>query len=238
MLDYDGTLAPFHVDPARAVPYPGVAPLLDAIMEAGHTRLLIVSGRWTRDLIPLLGLRNVPEVWGSHGWERLHPEAGYEALRLEPTVRELFEGMEEWTRHVEALGGRIERKPASLAIHWRGLNAAQRAEIRSVVFGTWMERGYADSLDWHDFDGGIELRAPGRNKGDVVRTIVTEAGPEAVYAYLGDDLTDENAFEAMPEGGLSVLVRPELRATRAALWLRPPEELLAFLERWRAAAHG
>ncbi len=238
MLDYDGTLAPFHVDPAQVVPYPGVVPVLDAIMDSGATRLSIVSGRATRDLIPSLGLRRVPEIWGSHGWERLHPEGGYEAGRLAPPVRELLAGIEEWTGRIEALGGRCERKPASVAVHWRGLDNAARAEIRNVVFGKWMELGYVGNLAWHDFDGGIELRAPGRDKGDVVRAIAAEAGPGAALAYLGDDLTDESAFEAMPEDGLPVLVRPEFRPTRARLWLRPPAELLAFLARWRAATAG
>lgn len=71
MLDYDGTLAPFQLDHARAVPYPGVTEILDAIMEDPRTRLVIVSGRWTRDLLPLLPLRRRPEIFGSHGIEQL-----------------------------------------------------------------------------------------------------------------------------------------------------------------------
>lgn len=236
MLDYDGTLAPFRVDPAKAVPYPGVVSLLDAIMATGRTRLLIVSGRWTRNLIPLLGLRSVPEIWGSHGWERLHPDGGYEAAPIDPPVRARLLQMEEWVGQVEPLGGRCERKPSGMAIHWRGLDNARRSEIRNVVFQKWMETGYAEDLDWHDFDGGIELRAPGRDKGDVVRTVAAEAGTHPVFAYLGDDLTDESAFEAMPAGGLSVLVRSEFRRTRADLWLHPPGELLEFLDRWHTAA--
>ena len=51
LLDYDGTLAPFHVDPAQALPYPGVRTALDALIEQTDTRVVIVSGRWTRDLL-------------------------------------------------------------------------------------------------------------------------------------------------------------------------------------------
>src|SRR3989344_898282 len=78
MLDYDGTLAPFHVNPKEAVPYNGIVPLLNEIQDAGHTRLEIVSGLWTKDLIPLLKLKQMPEIWGSHGWERLEPQGQYE----------------------------------------------------------------------------------------------------------------------------------------------------------------
>jgi trehalose-phosphatase len=84
----------------------------------------------------------------------------------------------------------------------------------------------------HEFDGGLELRLPGITKGDVVRTVLDESHDEAVSAYLGDDTTDEDAFEAIAGRGLSVLVRPELRPTKAELWLKPPDELFSFLRRW------
>jgi trehalose-6-phosphatase len=54
-------------------------------------------------------------------------------------------------------------------------------------------------------------------------------------AFLGDDLSDEAAFRAVRrigKRGLSVLVRREFRETAAEIWLRPPGELLIFLERW------
>ena len=86
-----------------------------------------------------------------------------------------------------------------------------------------------------EFDIGIEMRMPGRDKGDAVRTILDEIGPEAPVAYLGDDATDERAFVALGTRGLSVLVRPECRATAAALWVRPPEGLREFLARWLQA---
>jgi trehalose-6-phosphatase len=86
-----------------------------------------------------------------------------------------------------------------------------------------------------EFDGGTELRAVGRDKGDVVRTVARECGVDSAIAYLGDDHTDEDAFAAMPERGASVLVNVAFRPTAAQLWLQPPDELLLFLQRWNAA---
>jgi trehalose-phosphatase len=88
------------------------------------------------------------------------------------------------------------------------------------------------ALVWHDFDGGIELRVPGRHKGFVVDAVLSEMGRETAAAYLGDDSTDEDAFKAIRGRGIGVLVRPQYRATAADFWLKPPEELLEFLERW------
>jgi len=63
ILDYDGTLAPFHAERDKAIPYAGVTPLLDSIIARRTCRVVVVSGRWTGDLLPLLGLRENPEVW-------------------------------------------------------------------------------------------------------------------------------------------------------------------------------
>jgi trehalose-phosphatase len=238
MLDYDGTLAPFHVDPALAAPYPGVVPLLDAIVEAGRTHLVIVSGRWIKDLVPLLGLKRQPELWGSHGWERLGTDGDYRSARLRPLARMLLSSTDDRLVGLTALGARIERKHASIACHWRGLSNGQIAEIRAKLFEIWMELAHANELAWHDFDGGIELRAAGRDKGDVVRALAAEAGPDAALAYLGDDLTDEDAFRAMPDHGAAVLVQLRPRRTDASVWVRPPEELLEFLQRWHEASRG
>lgn len=236
MLDYDGTLAPFRPDPATATPYPELPSLLDAIIDAGHTRLVIVSGRWTKDLLPLLGMRRHPELWGSHGWERLHPSGDYDLARIRPAALQVLVAADDWILELEKLGARAERKPASVAFHWRGLPAARSAQIQERLAENWEELAHNGHLEWHEFDGGIELRATGRNKGYVVRTLAQECGEEAALAYLGDDLTDEDAFKAMPPGNCSVLVRPAFRQTAADLWIRPPDELIAFLQRWQEAA--
>ena len=82
----------------------------------------------------------------------------------------------------------------------------------------------------------------GRDKGGAVKAILAEMraagktpGP---VAYLGDDLTDEEAFKAvnaLDETHLSVLVRSKWRETAAEVWVRPPGEVLGFLERWGKA---
>jgi trehalose-phosphatase len=232
LLDYDGTLAPFHVDPAKAVPYPGVRPLLDALIASGHTRVVIVSGRWTRDLVPLLNLRHRPEIWGSHGWERLHANGEYEIARIHPAALQGLVAADDWIAGIEALGARAERKPASIAVHWRGLSSERIAEVRARLLERWRDEPREDNLMWHDFDGGIELRVAGCNKRDVVTALAGEVDPDAAVAYLGDDSTDEDAFRAMPDAGLAILVRPEPRPSAAGIWLRPPEQLIDFLTRW------
>lgn len=233
MLDYDGTLAPFREDPAQAVPYPGIPALLDGIMQSNRTRLVIVSGRWIKTLLPLLDLKAQPEIWGSYGWERSLPDGGYSSAAVETPAFVALASAEQWMSDLEHLGARCERKPSSLAFHWRGLPNERIVEIRTRIFEKWMSLAATRELGWHDFDGGIEFRVHGWNKGEAVKAIVAESGPGAVCAYLGDDVEDERAFKALPDTSLSVLVRGQFRPTAADLWLRPPEELYEFLARWR-----
>ena len=67
-----------------------------------------------------------------------------------------------------------------------------------------------------------------------VERALMELGDDAVIAYLGDDATDEDAFAALGDRGLSVLVSPKLRPTLARAWFVPPVEVLEFLTEWGA----
>jgi len=233
-LDFDGTLAPFRVDPARVRPYEGVADRLERI-RAGGTSLVVVSGRPAAEVRRLLALDPAPEVWGTHGWERA-PRGGTPGPVELPEEARI--GLEEAADRIAgAGGGRLERKPAALALHVRGQEpGAARRALRGAR-EAWAPVAERRGLCLRPFDGGLELRVPGRDKGYAVRTVLDEEEPGAA-AYLGDDDTDEDAFRAMRGRGTAVLVRRELRPTAADLWIRPPEELLDFLDRWTAAAGG
>lgn len=231
MLDYDGTLAPFRPERDKAAPYPGVRGALERMMTPGHTRVVIVTGRAPRDVLGLLGMWPPPEIWGSHGWERRTAEGACEAFALPEGAQAGID--EAQARITEAgLGEHCETKPASVALHWRGLSAASVADLRSQGQALWGPLAAAHGLEVMSFDGGLELRVPGRDKGTAVRQLIAESPDRVVAAYLGDDLTDEDAFLAMPAGGLGILVRPELRSTAAGAWIKPPEGLLEFLARW------
>lgn len=234
LLDYDGTLAPFCADRSFAVPYPKVPALIVRIMQRG-TRVVLISGRPARELIVLSGIHPHPEIWGSHGLERLRADGNYEVATL---PQEQQEGLSQAAKLLrsDCLGSQIEEKPGGVAIHWRGLGPQHVAEIESRVRRHWLPLLAQYPLNLLKFDGGLEIRVPGRHKGDAVRTILEESSPEAAVAYLGDDQTDEDAFLALQGRGLAALVRPQSRPTAAEVWLQPPRGLIRFLEDWLRAS--
>ena len=78
---------------------------------------------------------------------------------------------------------------------------------------------------------GLELRHPGRSKGDVMRELLEEQPSGTISAYVGDDETDEDAFRALAGRGLAVLVAEQPRET-AAEHVIPHEGVGPLLEAW------
>ena len=228
LLDYDGTLAPFHIDPRLALPYPNVCNVLRRIATS-DTRIVIVSGRRLEDLRAPLAMLPHTEVWASHGWEwtsggvvdRHVPSSGARAMltRARALVAPML-----------VPGARLETKLASVAVHWRGLRPPVSTRLHAATLEAW-EGLVNGELALLNFDGGLEIRAQGHDKGDAVRAVLA-AEEDAICAYLGDDFTDEDAFEAIRPHGVGVLVREAPRKSAADLWLSRPHGLTAFLERW------
>lgn len=231
MLDYDGTLAPFTTERDKAFPYPDVSAVLDDLVSCRITRTIIISGRPVDTLKPLLRTRNVPELWGCHGLERLKPDGSYSIGETESRTREGFREIEKWAEEND-LTQYTERKPSGIAFHWRGLSARRANQMENQVSVKWSQTAETFGLSLHRFDGGLELRVSSVNKGMAVSRIIRESTPGSVIAYVGDDATDEDAFDALGGFGLSVLVGNSARKTSADILLRPPEDLVDFLRLW------
>jgi len=230
LLDYDGTLAPFHVDRDLAEPYPEIPALIDRIRSSTSTRIAIATGRCAKEISGLIGIPGI-ETWGCHGMERLHASGTYELAKIDAQVQKRITKINELLNK-EGLSEMMEFKPTGTAVHWRRTLSA--ATIAAKVRKVWFMSGQ-EGLNLIRFDGGIEIRASGKNKGDIVRTVLGEMGKKAAIAYLGDDQTDEDAFAALQGFGLGVLVQSEYRPTVADAWVRPPEGVIAFLQNWICA---
>ncbi len=249
LLDYDGTLAPFHTNRQAALPYLGIPELLlSIIMGSTHTRVVFITGRPAMELKSLLPFVPAPEIWGSHGLERVNPDGSYHLAKIPRPAKQLLEAIGGRLED-EGMGAYMERKPGSVAVHWRGLSNSSVEDVRERTLRVWNDLNPSTPTagvpvtplrrqNWvflSDFDGGLEFRLRMRNKGDVVNQIISELDSSTPVAYLGDDLTDEDAFKVLKDRGLSVLVREEYRPTAAKTWIRPPQGVLDFLAEWLQA---
>jgi trehalose 6-phosphate phosphatase len=237
VVDYDGTVAPFCADRRRAFPYPAVSELLGQIMATCDTRLIVISGRSVSAVAPLLGLTPTPEIWGTYGIERLHVDGRYEGPEVTDEALQALEQAEAELER-EGLEELIEARPGAVSVHWRGLQPAHVLDVRTKAYSILTPLSFRTGLLTADFDGGVEIRLRSANKGDIARTILNEIGHDVPIAYLGDDKTDEDAFRVLNGRGLTVLVRTKPRFTAAQTWLRPPEELVHFLNMWIRSCGG
>ncbi len=230
LLDYDGTLAPFHDDRMQAVPWPGIRERLDVLSALPSVRLALVTGRPARELSHMLALKRPVEIWGSHGREHLTADGAYTVASLAPAQQHALDRLE---ADLTAAGfaTQIERKPASLAAHWRTLDADGAAQVEAIARQAYQEYCGRGGLQLLVFDGGVEMRSPAIHKGHAALQMLNQV-PAVSTAYLGDDVTDEDAFLALRGRALTVLVRETPRPSHASYWLRPPQELLGFLDAW------
>jgi trehalose-phosphatase len=253
ICDYDGTLAPFQLDKMQAVPYEGVATVLQAILR-GRTRLAFVSGRPVDELIALLPLAAQAEVWGMHGREHRTPDGSRRVLK--PSQAQLSAlDVAEATLREQGFADLVERKIASVALHWRTIDAEAEPEklraVRMAGEAAFASHTGKQALGVLPFDGGVELRAEDHTKGHATEALLTASEgtkdgndpretPEAtISVFLGDDTTDEDAFQAVrARGGLGMLVRNPPRPSHAQYSLAPPAQLLEFLRAWEDATAG
>ena len=239
MLDYDGTLAPFTVERDKARPYEGVAGVLGGLARSPGWRVVIVSGRPATDVSALLALQQEVEIFGCHGGERRAPDGRLTRMELGPAVDKALADARFWAES-QGLGGNLEHKHGCLALHVRGIPPLRAAEILREASQAFGLIGHAAEVDVRLFDGGLEMRCAAFSKAKVVERLLSEEhaahGPAVASAYLGDDLTDEDAFRALGNNGLSLLVARKRKASLAHYILRPPEDLLSFLRACLAAS--
>jgi trehalose 6-phosphate phosphatase len=236
MLDYDGTLAPFRADRGRAVPHPRSLELVREISESRHTSVAIVSGRPLAEVERLAGPLRAIFV-GEHGWERRAADGSVARCELDPRVSKALAQAEEAAR--KAGGGElIERKRTGVVLHTRRLPREEARILEDRYAGEWARFAHDLPLSVDRIDGGIELRARGRDKGTIVRELLGGSPPGTLGVFVGDDVTDEDAFAAVAGRGFGVRVGTSPRPSGAAASLPSCEAVADFLAEWLRVAEG
>lgn len=195
LLDIDGTLAPIvrHSDDAH-VPEPTRAPLIAVAKR--YAVVGCISGRQATTARRIVSLGSIAYV-GNHGSELLRPggtevEIDPEIAAHEQTVRSF--AREVWGPELQRLRIRSEDKRFIAAFHWRGAPDEDAAEdaVRAIA-----ERAEAAGLLTHWGRKVLEIRPPvPLDKGRGVRRLL-EGRELAIGLYVGDDLTDLDAFEGL-----------------------------------------
>ncbi|XP_078448100.1 putative trehalose-phosphate phosphatase F [Wolffia australiana] len=253
-LDYDGTLSPIVDDPDRAFMSDEMRSTVQIAAE--HFPTAIISGRSRDKVYEFVGL---PELFyaGSHGMDIMGPlrtsgsysDSFMAADRREfksfqpapefiPMIEEAFMLLVDRTKKIK--GARVENNKFCISVHYRNVNEKWWASLAQIVHG--VVEGYPRLRLTHGRKV-LEIRpAVDWNKGEALKFLLDSLGmddPDAVLpVYLGDDQTDEDAFNVLREEGrgCGILVSSVPKESKASFSLRDTSEVMDFLKslvQWR-----
>lgn len=253
-LDFDGTLAPIVDDPAEARIHPDAAEVLIGLADVVRA-VAVITGRPARQVLALGELDEVGNALGDSGRE-LYIFGQYGNERWNSTSRRIVSprpprglaaylgALPALLRRLDAGDAFVEEKSLAVAVHTRRLPDPAGAFDRLLPE---LEKLATDTgLVVEPGRQVIEARAPGTDKGNVVRSVTAELSAGG-FLFGGDDLGDIEAFEAVAElreQGLPTLLvcsgSEEQRALAALadLVVDGPDGVLDFLRRLTSDAQG
>jgi trehalose-phosphatase len=226
-LDYDGTLTPIISQPAQALLSDSMRQKLRTL--AAHVPLAILTGRDLEDIRRRVDIGGIVYA-GCHGFDI----AGPRGLRKQVATEFLpiLDAAEKELREKLAAipGALLERKRLSIAVHYRQATGNGVTKITQAVDETIARH--------HELTRVVGKKVyellPGVawNKGRAILWLLETLGldqPEVLPLYVGDDHTDEDAFRALANHGISIVVNEQPRPTAARFALKDPAEVERFL---------
>ncbi len=230
-LDYDGTLTPIASRPADAVLADSMRQTLERL--ARDVPVGIISGRDRPEVERLVGLRHLYYA-GSHGFDIAGPEGG--RIRHELATDHLpdLDRAEQALKTLlgDVPGAWVERKKFSVAVHYRQVaeqdeQAVSRAVDRVAAGAPALRKQGGKKI--YELQPAIDW-----GKGKAVLWLldaIDTAQAEPYPIYIGDDVTDEDAFRALAGVGVGIVVGDDDRTTAASYALSTPKEVEHFLNR-------
>jgi trehalose 6-phosphate phosphatase len=236
-LDYDGTLTPIVDRPEDAIISDSMREAVEELAE--RCPVCVVSGRDRPVVQELMGLDNLI-VAGSHGFDIWSPDEGKIERGGDDDFDELLDEVKARVREeVEPIEGTsVEPKAASVAVHYRLVSEEEKPKVEEIVDG--ILEAYPDDLKMTPGKMVYEIQPKiDWDKGKAVLYLLETLGldrEDVVPIYMGDDVTDEDAFGAISEGGIGIFVggpddpETEGRTTAADYVLDTVQEVERFLD--------
>jgi len=228
-LDYDGTLTPIVDRPEDAVIPPDMKEAVRSLARV--VTVAVVSGRDREDVQNLVGLDEIYYA-GSHGFDIAGPQGAHiENDMGSDFLPALDEAEAELRGSTNSISGvLLERKRFSIAVHYRLVSGEDAARVeeevkRVAALHPELRRGYGKMvyelqprIDWH--------------KGKAVNWLLKALALDLTRylpIYVGDDITDEDAFRTLRDKGIGVVVRDAKRPTGAQFALEDVQDVRTFL---------
>ncbi|MBS7563107.1 bifunctional alpha,alpha-trehalose-phosphate synthase (UDP-forming)/trehalose-phosphatase [Mucilaginibacter sp. Bleaf8] len=225
-LDYDGTLVDFKPNVNQATPDAELYEILNDLLADPANHLVLISGRKHENLGDWFGNTNIYLIAEHGAWFKQpgmewHKVGGL-STNWKPEISDILE------KYIDRTPGSfIEEKTYSLVWHYRkaqnGLGELRANELMNTLKFLATDKG----LQLLPGDKVVEVKNMEINKGKAALTLVDESDYDFIMA-LGDDLTDEDTFKALPDSATTIKVGTG--ASAAKFFLRNPDEVRSLLK--------
>lgn len=235
-LDYDGTLTPIVRGPDKALISKQARELLKKLSAHPRCMIAVVTGRVAKDIKGKIGIRNI--IYASnHGLQIEGPNIRFEAP-LTPDYKTILQKIKNELKQMlsPVKGILLEDKGLSLALHYRLTNKKEVPFIRETFHRVALPYLRLGKIKTEIGKKVFEVKpATEWEKGKAVLWLLSKQKPllcakPILPIYVGDDVTDEDAFRALKYKGLTVFVgRP--KRSYAKYYLKNTGEVSEFLKR-------
>lgn len=201
-VDFDGTIAPIVADPSAARADGDALKALRTLAQTPQTHVAIISGRSLDDLEQRTGPVEGFHLVGSHGgeWQSDKPvPLSSNEMTLYRSVSKSLHGLVNGHAGIS-----IEEKPASLALHYRN---AEEHIAQAVIAAVLQGPARWPGIHVRNGKKVIELSINNADKGRALQRLRERVGATAVL-FIGDDITDEDAFAALGTLDIGIKVGP------------------------------
>ncbi|HNX82327.1 MAG TPA: trehalose-phosphatase [Candidatus Omnitrophota bacterium] len=235
-LDYDGTLTPIVEKPELAVLSGETREILKKLSEKPCCKVAIISGRSLQDVKSKLGLRDLI-ISGNHGLEIEGPKIQY-ITPISGAYRKILDDIKIFLgkKIIPYKGASIEDKGLALTLHFRQVPEKLVPMVKAAFHEAAIYYLVENKIKIKTGKKVLEVRPILQwDKGDVVlwllaRQKFAKSDAEVLPVYIGDDNTDEDAFKALQDFGVTIFVgKPG--ASNAQYYVGSTDEVRELLER-------
>lgn len=228
LLDYDGTLVPFHKNHKKALPSPTVINLLKELNQDPKNKVIIISGRPPEFLDQIFKDLNLTMI-AEHGHFEKEPQKEWIEKNASSSswMNHIYPILQQFTDNTP--GTFIEQKRNSLVWHFRKTDP-ELGVIKSEELKTVLSSMLSNDISLMDGDKIIEVTTSTTNKGIASYDHYAKE-PYDFVLVAGDDVTDENMFTQLPDEVISIKVGNKKSVAKHSVVA--PQELINLLNHFK-----
>jgi len=237
-LDYDGTLTPIVRRPEMAILS---GEMRETVRRAAEKFFVaVVSGRDLEDVRNLVGIPSLCYA-GSHGFDISGPKGKHLEYQkggdIQPELKKAEKEIE--TRVKTVRGAHVESKKFSFAVHFREVSPEEEPKIENIIdeiLSNFHDLRKSHGKKVFEIQPDLDW-----NKGKALLWLLEAFHldiPDVLPIYIGDDVTDEDAFHVLEDKGIGIVVGENNRISAAQYRLNDPMEVCRFLLELRSMTKG